>query len=159
MSLSTSTAELVVGLGPSGFLQGMAGELMECLPEKFGAGVASMNDHGTATAFGHRCNATEVLHRGRVCQSLTIGAKGCQQPWGHGFTGSRKAAENRGVGMLSHQPRQLRIKLGQRMIELSQLPCEQRHGQCMTGLKSESVVSGRAARMCSNRSFKPASFR
>ena len=79
--LAQLTLAPIVGASPSGFLDGVSGELVKSLPQKLGASPAEVDRLGAAAALGHRSNTGVVLQLSGVLVTLALGAEGGDQAW------------------------------------------------------------------------------
>src|SRR6185369_7483389 len=65
----------VIGLGPLGKADGLAGKLMEGLAQEFGTGVPHHDHGGVAAAFVDGSNAAETLQGGGAGPGVAIGTE------------------------------------------------------------------------------------
>src|SRR5258708_37822424 len=84
------TLAAIVGASPSGFLDGVSGELVKSLPQKLGASPAEVDRLGAAAALGHRSNTGVVLQLSGVLVTLALGAESGDHARPHDWASSRQ---------------------------------------------------------------------
>ena len=93
MRFSPLSLLVIVGPGPIGLKDGLCGKLMEGLPQEFGTGQTPVNPNALSAFLRYGRDAGELLHVGRVFESVAIGAERRQQTRRQRGTRSRKTAE------------------------------------------------------------------
>ena len=83
----------VIGPGPLGLGDGMAGPFVERLPEELRASPAHVDPLAVAAGLRHRSDPAEVLDLAGIGESVAVGAEGGNQAGHHHFSGTRQGVE------------------------------------------------------------------
>ena len=89
----------VIGLCPVTVENGLAGPLMERLPQKFRAVPAPRHPVLLAAGFGHRGDPRVLLDLGRVRIAVTLRAKGSDQTGNQYIPGAWQGIEDGKIGV------------------------------------------------------------
>ena len=99
-SLAFGFLLFVVGFGPEGGGDGLAGPFDEGLSPEFVTGIAAVDVKHSATLFGDGSDAAEFLDGGGVLEGVAVGAEEGEKSGGEGGASSGEGGENRCVLVL-----------------------------------------------------------